>query len=80
MSYFKDNEDINYNDFENIGLMYVINDRYGTTIVDIEKNYQAYLPLDVLAMIWDEDFILKRLTKNLKSTMQRVEETCNLNK
>lgn len=69
-------EDINYSDFENIGLMYVINDRYRQTIEDIEATYQAYLPLDILAMIWDEKFILKGLTKNLNSTLQRVEETC----
>lgn len=67
-------EDINYSDFENIGLMYVINDRYRQTIYDIEKTYQAHLPLDILAMIWDEKFILKGLTKNLNSTLQRVEE------
>lgn len=69
-------EDINYTDFENIGLMYVINDRYSTTIEDIEATYQAHLPLDILAMIWDEKFILKGLTKNLNSTLSSVEETC----
>ena len=69
-------EDINYSDFENIGLMYVINDRYRQTIEDIEANYQAYLPLDILAMIWDEKFILKGLTKNLNSTIHKVDESC----
>ena len=69
-------EDINYNDFENIGLMYVINDRYTATIEDIEASYQAHLPLDILTMIWDEKFILKGLTKNLNSMLERVEETC----
>ncbi len=76
-------EDINYSDFENIGLMYVINDRYRQTIEDIEANYQAYLPLDILAMIWDEKFILKGLTKNLNSTFEKVEssvEQLDLNK
>lgn len=68
-------EDINYTDFENIGLMYVINDRYTTTIEDIEANYQAHLPLDILAMIWDEKFILKGLTKNLNSMLEKVEES-----
>lgn len=69
-------EDINYSDFENIGLMYVINDRYTATIEDIEASYQAHLPLDILTMIWDENFILKGLTRNLNSTIQRLEETC----
>ena len=76
-------EDINYSDFENIGLMYVINDRYRQTIEDIEANYQAHLPLDILAMIWDEKFILKGLTKNLNSTLEKVEssvEQLDLNK
>lgn len=69
-------EDINYTDFENIGLMYVINDRWSQTIYDIEKTYQAHLPLDILSMIWDEKFILKCLTKYLNSTPQIVEVSC----
>ena len=69
-------EDINYTDFENIGLMYVINDRWRQTIYDIEKTYQAHLPLDILSMIWNEKFILKSLTKNLNLMVEIAEETC----
>ena len=70
-------EDINYNDFENIGLMYVINDKYRMTIEDIKPTYQAYLPLDILAMIWDEKFILKGLTKNLNSLLEKFEKSAD---
>lgn len=70
-------EDINYNDFENIGLMYVINDRWRTTIEDIEKKYQAHLPLDILSMIWDEKFILKGLTKNSNSLLEKFEKSAD---
>ena len=57
--------------------MYVINDKYRMTIEDIKPTYQAYLPLDILAMIWDEKFILKGLTKNLNSLLEKFEKSAD---
>ncbi|MFQ6723821.1 MAG: hypothetical protein ACLRFE_00620 [Clostridia bacterium] len=69
-------EDVDNVCFEFRGDSYFISDKYGYTIEDVKDKYQAYLPLDILAMIWDEKFILKGITKNLNSMLERVEETC----
>lgn len=60
--------------FKDMGDRYILNKDNSVDIRDIEARYQAYLPIGLLKLVWEDRIILKDLSDNfsLKRKNDRV--------
>lgn len=62
---FVENIDKDY--FEDYGDIIMLSDNYINNIESIEQRFQAYLPMEILSIIWDEKFILSNINENAEN-------------
>lgn len=73
-------DDIDYSYFVDCGDIIMLHDDYIYDFEGVEQRFQAYLPIDILSIIWDEKLIASNVIDNFQNILKENVKSLTKNK